>query len=79
MACEWNLLRRSEQISYLLLVHNAQNPGALAVGKLAPLNMITCVSVRVNFFSGNSWPTKNFFKVYKTIYTYLMLIYTFIA
>lgn len=50
LACEWNLLPRREQISYLLLVLKAQNPGALSVGKLAPLNMITCVSVGVYIF-----------------------------
>lgn len=93
LLCDWFLLPCSDQKLYSFLMLNAQMAKALTIGGVAPLNMSSCVSVRaiLSFHSTIIKISKIilaqtsfieldlFLQILKTIYSYLMILFTFIA
>lgn len=63
-------------------MYNAQETKALTIGGIAPLNMVSCVSVRssgtLKVFSKFNQILIFDFQILKTIYSYLMILFTFI-
>lgn len=47
--CDWFLLPQFDKFLYKFLMFNAQETKALTIGGIAPLNMISCVSVSYKF------------------------------
>lgn len=54
MHCKWYLLPIAEQMKFKFLVMHVNLGKTLTLGGIQPLNMTTCVSVRLfaNIFSG---------------------------
>lgn len=48
-AFKWYLLPQKEMQNYLILLHNAQQSKILYVAGILPLNMETCVTVRISY------------------------------
>lgn len=71
-----------EKKSFLYLLKNGQHPRTLSVGGFTDLNMVTCLNVS-DFYSFIIYELQVFFcllffKIMKTMYSILMLLYSFL-
>lgn len=60
MLGDWFLLTCKDQMIYKFLMTNAQETKALTIGGVAPLNMVSCVSVKCSLIKSNTCTSINF-------------------
>lgn len=82
--CDWYLLLSKERRMYITLMKAAQKAKALSIGGISPLNMVSCVQVRIVQAYILRYSTKSLkgifsLQIWKTVYSILMLMFTFMA
>lgn len=65
---DWYLLPVAEQMNYKFLMQHTQVAKALTIGGIAPLNMISCVSVKNRNFFYHAGRTDTFFDTFEIIF-----------